>query len=173
MVQPECLAGTVRLAGPDGLDRAISTSLETLTYAGEGGVDERRSLLTIDITDGLDVPLGPEPETYTITVGAGLVSAAGRPFDQDPTTAAVDVFVSRFHVLGAVGGGTHPCDACLAPYLCNDDETGCVPALDCAGGCQPGFVCEQASHVCVEDCRLYGVCAGAGATCDAQTGLCQ
>ena len=171
-IEWDALADAVRLAGPAG-ERAITTTLETLTYAGEGGVDEHRSLITIGIPGGLDVPLGPEPETYAVTIDATLVSTTGRPFDQDPTTAALDSFVSRFQVAGSVGGGGHPCDACTAGYLCNDDETGCIPALDCASGCQAGFVCDAPTGQCLEDCRLYGACAAPGAACDRTTGRCQ
>ena len=174
-VQPESLDGAVRLVGPDGVDRAITLSADTLTYAGEGGVDEKRSLVTIAPVDPI-MPVGPGAEQYAVIVGAGITSTTGRAFDQDPTTPAVDGFSSHFTVGSGVGGGGHPCDACcdtcVPAYLCNDTETGCVPALDCQAGCGSGFVCAPAGGACVEDCRLYGACAAPGATCDLATGLC-
>ncbi|MBI5478215.1 MAG: hypothetical protein HY906_05125 [Deltaproteobacteria bacterium] len=165
------LAGAVRLVGPDGADRAITSALDTLTYAGEGGIDEQRSLLTVDLVDAIE-PAGPGADTFTVVVGPGISSTTGRAFDQDPATAAADGFTSHFQIGSGVGGGGHPCDSCSSGYLCNDDETGCVPALDCARGCEAGFVCDPGSAQCLEDCRLYGACAAPGLTCEAQTGLC-
>jgi hypothetical protein len=171
-ITAESLAGAISLRGPDGAERAITTSLDTLTYTGEGGIGERRSLLTVELTDPIEPP-GPEADTFTVVVSAGIASTTGRAFDQDPATAAADGFTSQFHVGAGIGGGGHPCDACLTGYLCNDDETGCIPALDCVGGCGSGFVCAPDVGACVEDCRLYGACAAPGATCDAATGLCR
>jgi hypothetical protein len=171
-VAPASLDGAVRLLGPDGLDRAVTLSADTLTYAGEGGVDEKRSLVTLTPVDPI-TPEGPESSAYAVVVGAGVTSTTGRAFDQDPTTPAVDGFTSHFTVGSGIGGGGHPCDACVTGYLCNDDETGCIPALDCQLGCGSGFVCAADSGTCVEDCRLYGACAAPGARCDAATGLCR
>ena len=170
-VEPASLAGAVRLVGPDGLDRAVALSSDTLTYAGEGGVDEKRTLVTLTPVDPIE-PVGPGADDYAVVVGAGVTSTTGRAFDQDPTTPAVDSFTSHFTVGSGIGGGGHPCDACIAGYLCNDTETGCIPALDCQLGCGSGFVCAPLAGVCVEDCRIYGACAAPGATCAATTGLC-
>jgi hypothetical protein len=161
-------AAHARLVAPDGTTVPTTATLDTLTYAGAGGVTEKRSLLTLALADVID-----QQGDYVVTVDPGVVSTLGRRFDQDPTTAAEDGFTSRFQVGAGVGGGTHPCDACGVGYVCNASETACEPVLDCQAGCGPAFVCDAAQSLCVEDCRVYGACAAAGASCDPATGLCR
>jgi hypothetical protein len=156
-----------RVVAPDGQTLPTVATLETLSYAAAGGTTERRSLLTLALAGALT-----EPGDYVIEVAPGVVSTAGRRFDQDPSTPAEDGFVSRFQIGSGVGGGGHPCELCTTGYVCNDTGTGCLPVLDCAAGCGAGFVCDPAPGFCVEDCRGYGACVDPAATCDAATGRC-
>jgi hypothetical protein len=169
---PDGVAGAIHLLDSDGVPVAATASVATLTYAVEAGLTEQRSLVTLELDQGIAPPLGPDPATFTVAVDATVVSTAGRSFDQDPATAVADGFTSHFQVRGEVGGG-QPCDLCPTGYGCDEAGTGCLPLLDCSGGCGPGFVCAAAADLCVEDCRLYGLCAAAGAQCEAETGLCR
>lgn len=164
-VVQETLAGNVTLEGPDGAPLDVTPALETLVYPEAQGLEERRSLLELQFT----LP-GVEGQ-YTVRVLPGVKSTAGRGFDQDPTTAALDPFVSRFFHGPMSGGGTK-CDTCPDGYLCHDTLPGCIPELTCVGGCATGFVCDPSSGQCVEDCRPFGTCVDPAASCDAKTGLC-
>jgi hypothetical protein len=164
-VKPESLSGNVRLISPKGVAVAVEVKSELATVASTTFSKEQRSVLSIAIP-----PFAEYTGSYQLQIGPGILSAAGKPFDQDPLTEVEEPFVSHFTVRGDTGGGS-PCDACPKDYLC-DDAKRCLPVLGCAAGCSKGLVCDAGQGQCVQDCRGYGLCYDPGASCDATTGLC-
>ncbi len=148
----------------------VATTLkeETLIASAGGDAHERRSLLTLTIEDML------KPGRYTVEVDPGMMSTAGRRFDQDHSTPEEEGFVSHFTMEneGIIGGG-EPCESCPVGFGCEEGRRGCVPLMGCGGGCQTGFICHQGQDLCVEDCRVLGVCADPTIPCDPGSGLCQ
>ena len=155
----------VGIKGPDGNPVKLAPQLETMLKPGAGAVPERRSLLRIDFT-----PTAQSNGAYELRVETGLKSTAGRGFDQDPTTPAAEPFTTHFRVEEGSWGGK--CVWCPEGYVCHDTLNGCVPELECVGGCAAGSVCDPASGWCVEDCRAFKTCPSPSMTCDEKTGLC-
>ncbi len=129
------------------------------------GQDEARSVLTFAFEQALD------DGEYSVQVGPDIFSSAGESFDQDLTTVEEEPFRSSFWSTSG-SWGYEPCEECPDGYACDEDNTGCVPVLDCSDGCWDGYACDPELGYCVEDCRVYEACLEPGTSCDESTGLC-
>jgi hypothetical protein len=153
-VDEETVASNVTFVGTLGHEPATTAIVQEVLYESE-----RRSLLQLSIEEDLN------DEPYVLTVSPGIVGANGREFDQDPTTKAEDGFVATFGTERGVG--TFGC-----PDGYEEGVDGCEPSGTCLlHGCPDGYVCGGVG--CIEDCRVFGACAQPGATCSADTGLCE
>jgi len=160
-VSAESAAANSRVLDPDGALIPIEVWVEDALV----GQDEPRSVLTLTFEQA------PGVGVHRVEVGPGLVSAAGERFDQDLKTPEEDPFHSTFSH-NEIAWGSEPCDECPEGYECDEDNTGCVPVLDCSSGCADGYACDPALGFCVEDCRVFEACADPSASCDEITGLC-
>jgi len=154
------VGASARVIGPDGQTASLSVDRSEVTFS-EAGETARRTILTFVLPRPL--PAG----AYTIVVGPGIVSTAGRRFDQDPTTPVEDGFESHFT------SGTDNSFDCEPGYFLDAELGGCVPERKCSAECIEGFVCDLTAAACIEDCRCFGACDLDTKTCNQSTGLCE
>ena len=160
------LAAEVQLVG-DRQGAIVSRLVLTdAVFVDAGNVSDRRSVLQIFPTWD---PLG---DSYTLTVGTGVKSDAGRRLDQVPDRPGAEPFVGWFSVPPTIGGPPGGGE-CPEGYVSVDGGDSCAPIPSCNAGCGTGFVCDTASATCVDDCRLFGGCPIPGSTCDLDSGLCR
>lgn len=168
MVETSSLEGNVSILKPDQTVLPVSLNLETMVFPSQDGTQEDRSWLEIFFEQEL------VHGTYSLNILPGIESSAGNVFDQDPTTSEPDNFASQFDAyVEPVGGGYGDCAYCTSDQVCHPVKLVCVPALDCSFGCESGFVCDPNENLCVEDCRVYGMCADEHSQCDEETGFCE
>ncbi|MGC4121332.1 MAG: hypothetical protein QM765_43500 [Myxococcales bacterium] len=160
LVDGDSARAHARVIGPDGKTASLSVIVDEVAFT-LGGETARRTSLTFQLSP----PLAEGP--HTIEIGPGLVSVAGRRFDQNPATAEEDAFRSSFQTLPTFASNGCTCDP---GYECYEPLHGCRPAMTCPTTCVSGYTCDLAQHACVEDCRVLALCAGA---CDTATGLCR
>jgi len=166
-VDPDSLADRARVLAENGAAVPTSLGTETLIAATGGGAQESRSMLSLSFGEPLT------EGSYQIEIGPGILSTVGRLFDQDPSTPELEGFTSGFSLGPPSVGGGLPCESCPPGYGCEEGVAGCVPLLRCDVGCEAGFVCDGAQGLCVEDCRVLGLCADPAIACDQDTGRCR
>lgn len=168
--EPDSVRAHSRVVGPDGSVASVAVMVSEVSFS-EAGESALRTSITFKL--GSPLPIG----AYAIEVGPGIVSNRGLSFDQDPSNATEDGFVGHFVAIQP-NSANLGCWAtsCEEGYVCDEMLQGCVPVRRCASSpdwCPSGFVCSPAAKVCVDDCRLFGLCADAARTCSAASGLCQ
>lgn len=160
LVDADSARAHARVLGPSGKVASVKVMVDEVALS-LGGETARRTNLTFQLEPPLETGL------HTIEIGPGLVSAAGRRFDQNPATVQEDGFKSAFVAkMAPAANGCH----CERGYVCNQKLFGCQPAASCPASCVAAYVCDPAQQVCVEDCRVLSVCPSA---CDQGSGLCR
>lgn len=153
LVDADSARANSRVLGPSGANATVQVIVDEVTFS-VGGETARRTNLTFQLASPL------EEGWHVIQIGPGLVSAAGRRFDQDPKTPAEDGFVSRFETQATLSRNGCSLGDCDPGYECDPRFNGCVPVRVCPSTCVPGYVCDASQAVCVEDCRVLPLCPG-------------
>jgi len=176
-VQQAELAAQLRVScqGAAAAEVAGSWTVERVELA-ELGFTSARTVATFAPADGVALAAG----SCRIEVSPEVRDEGGTPLDQDASSDAADGFVAAFTVQATASctadGDCNPDGG--QRFVCEPTSGRCRPAAACrALSCADGYVCQlaagepSAAH-CLLDCRLAGACAP-GASCAAETGLCQ
>ncbi|MBN2358497.1 MAG: hypothetical protein JXR83_03530 [Deltaproteobacteria bacterium] len=156
----QTVPGAILLSDSQASPVAFHAELRDIDLAIGDAAAEPRTVAELILDQVLDFSYAD------LRVEPGPVSRAGLGFDQVPEEPGAQPFLSRFGIAAELQGG------CPEGYRFDPQNAACVAEMGCASSCTAGYVCDAEAQRCVEDCRLYRVCADPQLSCSDESGLC-